>query len=516
VSGSRESPIDGEPPPASRLRSWRAAWSTGSRRTRWLIAVAALLALLIVLRTAASLWPPSLRRGREWSALAGVTVINPGRDRRENQTIIMRGDRIESIRDRGADGPLLPRAQLYDKRFVLPGLVDLDVRRLPDAAHLRGMFGVFFLAAGVTTVRTAGGCDDACSDLRQRSAAGELPWPRLVACGPVLDGDRPACRGGRVVHGAVEARRAVDEIAAAGAGCVAVRWSLAAADLPAVLAAAAARGLPVVGDVPRGVPLDDAGLADVHLLSILPPATSPARPADWLRGWAALSPTAVDALVRAAAARPAAYTPNLVRWNQLALNEANLAATSLLELLPRFYRDTLWPRALSELRGAPSLTAAEAAQAMATIRLVVRRLHEAGVPIHVGSATPSPYVMPGYSLWSEMVELVGAGFTLEDVWVMATRRAGAALAIPQLGTLEAGAPADLLIFGRDPTVDSDALLSLEAVVAQGRLYPKRLLNGGVLEHARYVRRGAYDSLSWLMPEAMMWWEGVQDVGCETP
>jgi hypothetical protein len=41
---------------------------------------------------------------------------------------------------------------------------------------------------------------------------------------------------------------------------------------------------------------------------------------------------------------------------------------------------------------------------------------------------------------------------------------------PELGVIKEGAAADLLIFRRDPTLDLDALNSLEAVVSQGRLY----------------------------------------------
>jgi hypothetical protein len=39
-----------------------------------------------------------------------------------------------------------------------------------------------------------------------------------------------------------------------------------------------------------------------------------------------------------------------------------------------------------------------------------------------------------------------------------------------LGRIEAGAPADILLFRRDPTQSLDNLASLEAIVAAGRLY----------------------------------------------
>ena len=106
------------------------------------------------------------------------------------------------------------------------------------------------------------------------------------------------------------------------------------------------------------------------------------------------------------------------------------------------------------------------------MKAVVRRLHQAGVRLHVGRCTPNPFVVPGISLHEEPAPLVDAGLTPEEVWVAATRWAGETLGLPQLGTVQEGAPAAFLFFREDPTRDLAALATLEAVVAQGRLYPK--------------------------------------------
>lgn len=494
------------------------------RRRPWqrrLIVGAAVLVAVAALRTGCSLWPPTTHSGLRWSALTGVTVINPGHDRRENQTITMRGDRIESIRDRVPDSGLMPRTMSYDKRYVLPGLIDLDVRRLPGAAYLQRMFGAFFLAAGVTTVRVTGDFAGSIGEVQRRSAAGELPWPRLVACGRVLEGDPPACANGRVVRDEQDARHAVDELTAAGAACVAVRWNLGGTALAAVRAAAASKGLPVVGDIPVGVSLAIAGLNDAYLLSTVSPAVAPPRPADWIRSWYALDAGAIAALVQSAAAQGTAYTPNLQRWSQLAAIDA-ARHTPELHLLPRLYRERIWPQELAEVRGElagggeRALAAHETAQAVQNLRVVVGGLHAAGVRIQVGSATPSAYVMPGSGLWLEMVQLAGAGLTLEETWRAATRSAGEALGIPQLGAIEPGAPADLLVFGKDPTRDLDGLLSLEVVISRGRLYARPFLERSVLAYFDYVSGPAYDWASRLAPDVVMRWQGVQSGACDTP
>jgi hypothetical protein len=58
-----------------------------------------------------------------------------------------------------------------------------------------------------------------------------------------------------------------------------------------------------------------------------------------------------------------------------------------------------------------------------------------------------------------------------------------------------GAPADLLIFREDPTRDLAALSTLEAVVAQGRLYPKEMLDQALARwHAHFEGR-FYDTVT---------------------
>jgi adenine deaminase len=87
-----------------------------------------------------------------------------------------------------------------------------------------------------------------------------------------------------------------------------------------------------------------------------------------------------------------------------------------------------------------------------------------------------PGVVPGASLHEELHELVAADLAAEEAWLLATRRAGEFLDEPRLGTLQPGAPADLLIFRDDPTRDLAALATLEAVVVQGRLYTRQWLD----------------------------------------
>ena len=409
--------------------------------TGWLRRLARLAALLIaffVVRTALSLWPPSLQVAPDWYALTGVTVINPGRQRYADQTLILRGGRIESMRAGVPETSLLPRWRVFKGRFVLPGVVDLDARRLPSIAHLQRMFGVYFLFGGVTTVRVFDGSENVVA-LQRRIDAGEIPGPRLITCSRMLEGAPPPCGG-------------------------------------------------------------------AHLLSALSPAPPGERVSERLRGWERLDAAGLDGLVGSASAQRSALIPNLFRWHQLTVDDDARAHTPGVEFMPRFYREVTWPHEAAQLAGG-----ADPSRAVQAMEQAVRRLHDAGVSIHVGSATPSPFVTPGIGALQEIARLAAAGFTLEDAWAAATRSAGEALGIPQLGVIEEGAPADLLVFRQDPTQDPDAILTLEAVVTQGRLYPHPLLGRYVLEYVRYTRGRAYEWLSMAVARLGLWWSGAQAV-----
>jgi imidazolonepropionase-like amidohydrolase len=113
-----------------------------------------------------------------------------------------------------------------------------------------------------------------------------------------------------------------------------------------------------------------------------------------------------------------------------------------MRLLPRYYRDVLWSRdeGLPYVRSLSRDDLAGLRAALPAMTEVVRRLHEAGVEIHVGTDVSNPFVVPGASLHEELRHLVDAGFTPEEAWAAATRVAGDWLNEPGLGVVREQAP----------------------------------------------------------------------------
>jgi len=433
--------------------------------------------------------PPHFEIPERGAVLENVTVVEPGRETLEHRTVRVEGGRIAAIDPAKSDsvGP-------YAGRFLLPGLVDMHVHHPPDT--LLGdveLFGMLFLAHGVTAVRDTGTFDGAVLESRERVGRGESVGPRTYACGPILDGAPPFWPGSRVVENPAEARRAVRELARARVDCIKVYERLSPEVLEAIHEAADAVDLPVIGHVPTRVGFRDARLDDVqHLTGILE------------EGESELSESRLRSVITTSAVLDVAHTPTLVMWKRMGKlsDYPRLRRDPQARVLPRYFRDVLWdPKNDPRFRDMTAKDWLELGEAARNARRVVGRLHENGIRLLLGTDTMAPFVYPGTSLHDEMREFERVGLTPEEVWATATWRAGEALDEPSLGRIVVGAPADLLVFRQDPTRDLDALSTLEVVVADGRLYPV-----SALEQALALRRVHFEGavVDWLTMQAASW------------
>lgn len=451
------------------------------------------------------LTPPHLEVPRTSVSLPEVTIVNPGRDRRKVARLEVRSGKIVWMGEGGIgprldvpdpSQPFAPDTSRYAGAYVLPGLIDMHVHQPPDTPLGDvELAALLFLRHGVTAVRDTGSFDGQIFAERKRIETGEMPGPRIFACGPILDGDPPFWSGSRVVRTAAEGRSAVDELAAVHVNCIKVYDRISADALEGIREAAERHELPVIGHVPRAIPFSEARLADVqHLTGLVEPGEK-------------LTEARVRGIVTASAALHIAHTPTLVFLDGVArLTDYQQAlAAPEVHLLPRYYREVLWNPAYDpRLRGLSAADEATLHETLRNAKHVVKQLADAGVEIHFGTDTMNPFVVPGVSMHQEMWALVDAGLTPEQVWAAATRDAARALREPTLGIVRIGAPADLLIFRQDPSVDLNNLQTLEAVIAAGRLYPREVLEETLSRWRSHFANPVYDAISmylasWLVP-----------------
>lgn len=412
--------------------------------------------------------------------LDDVTLVVPGTSRRPHRRLVIEGDRLADI------SPAQPGSDPDGHLFALPGLVDAHVH-FPslDLGDEVPLYAFLALAHGVTSVRSLG---DVRGDASARAQAGidgaRFAGPHVVRCA-LVDGPDGIWSGSRVVEDEADAERVVTEIADRGFDCVKVYDDLRPNALAAVRAAARRAGLPVVGHVPRRVDFADAGLDDAqHLRGIPPPPADgslPPPPPTWWRAFEHMSEDHLRQRIDQALDQGTAITPTLAAQSQLlvARDTERFLARPELALLPPWYADALWhPTAgISAIRRVPPGDREWLDPAFAHMRDTVRALYEAGVPIHTGTDSGAPGVVPGAALHEELRLLEEAGLTAEQALEASTVTSAAALGGPDRDQLlTKGAPADLVLFARDPTESLDHLDSIVAVVQGGRLYPREVLD----------------------------------------
>ncbi len=422
-------------------------------------------------------------------AFVGVHVVpmTGDGDLLRNQTVLVRNDRIAAIGERGRIAvPAGARVVEGEGRYLLPGLADLHV-------HLEyfdepGVLNLF-LANGVTTVRNMDG-RPYILEWRRRIAAGELLGPAIHTAGPLLDGDPPVRPDNTVVRDAAEARAAVLAQADAGYDFIKVYSNLSPEAYRAVLAAARERGLPVAGHVPRKVDLAEslaAGQTIEHLADY----------GDWIEAddspflnrwhWSKLylaMPVDAKKLESAAEriARAGVWTvPTLVQpERELAPTEtlSTWLAAPEMAFIPADGRE-MWEGRVRRIAARMDAEDWERMkQGAENRRRLAAALRSAGARLLVGTDTPNPFVVPGYSVHEELENFVEAGYTPEQALAAATREAARFFGeLEAWGTVEKGKRADLLLLEANPLEDIGNARRLAGVMVRGRWLPKDELQG---------------------------------------
>lgn len=392
-------------------------------------------------------------------------------------TVVIAAGRIAAVGRR--DGVALPDgARLIDARgkTVLPGLMDLHVHSQAPSDLL------LYVKNGVTTVRYAGGFQHQILPLRARVEAGEIPGPRIFSCGPVLDGlpvTHPHHGEGLrdAAHAREVARRLIDR---ERVDALIATQEVTPEIVAALVEEAHASNVPVTVQVHRvsarrAVELGVDGVENTARIpesdrvpdeAVFNYPSIPARLATLLRLWLYADQDRLEALARLMVERDVSLCPALVSfevWSRLGDAEL-LADPDVRRYAPPealAYRDAFLQRISG---GWSDEEKALVRPAVACYQRFVKRYRELGGRVTVGTDQP----LGALALHRELRLLLEAGLTPTEVLEAATRQAGLALRAAPLGTLVAGAPADLLVVAGDPLADLGVLRRPSEVLVAGR------------------------------------------------
>jgi imidazolonepropionase-like amidohydrolase len=425
-------------------------------------------------------------------AFTGATVIDgTGAAPRRNATVVMRNGRIACV----GECDLGPDVETIDARgkWIIPGLIDAHVHYSqtgwvdgrPDAEDVRARFPYdstvvqleanperFFrsyLCSGVTGTFDVGGYPWTWP-LRRRAEASNAA-PRVAAAGPLLSTidhwvNLPGMR--QFIHTASDSATRAGVRMAAQYGSDAIKvWYIGEGPSPdtahlramlrAVSEEARAAGIPLI----------------VH-------ATDLWQAKDALRAGARLLVHSVedlpvdDEFIQLARAAGTIYNPTLtVLQGYRQLYERRFDPTGL----PMECVDPA-TRAKAELTSTlPAINLPPAfGQRMEQMNAIavdnLRRVHAAGIPVAMGTDAGNPLTLHGASVYREMEAMAQAGLSPMDVLVSSTRIPAMAMGREDIGTLEVGKLADLVVLDADPLADVRNLRSVRLVTRGGEVWTR--------------------------------------------
>jgi imidazolonepropionase-like amidohydrolase len=402
------------------------------------------------------------------------------------QTVILERNHIASVGpSKSAKYPRNAPSVNCRGLFLIPGLWDMHVHLVfgdwfPDAQEISLPL---FVANGVTGVRDMGSELDIVQGWRNEIEAGRLTGPRIYTSGPMLDGPKPRFPSSVAIGTPEDARRVVANLKRQGADFIKLQSLIPREAVFAIAEEAKKQEIPFEGHVPDAVRASEMSAAGMksfeHLIGVFE-GSSPAED-DFLKGnktegrfLATYDPARAAALASMLAKNQTWQCPTLVweRGGNL-IDVSDFSKDERVKYVPASWKNKTWKRFTVEItQGYGTDDLAIRKRFVEKELEVVRMLHKTGVPFLAGTDTPAGvHIFPGYSLHEELQRFVAAGFTRLEALQTATLNPARFLGMEeQLGTVEKGKLADLVLLSANPLEDIANTQKIAGVIANGRYY----------------------------------------------
>jgi imidazolonepropionase-like amidohydrolase len=406
-----------------------------------------------------------------------------------HRTVIVRDGKIEEIGTSagGMGGNLSGTHVDGSGKFLIPGLWDMHVHMVFGDWFPRGKEVTLplFIANGITGVRDMGGELDVLQQWRKEIAAGTLIGPRMVISGPMLDGPQPRFPSSTAITTPEDGRRAVDDLKRRGADFIKLQSLIPREAVFAIAEEARKQEITFVGHVPDSVRASEASKAGQksfeHLIGIFE-GSSPLED-QFIKGTktegqflSTYDPKRAAALFALLAKNHTWQCPTLVweRGGNL-IDQTDFASDTRARYAPAYWKDVTWKRFTEEIMHDFNTDDLATRKRFVEKELeVVNAMHRAGIPFLAGTDTPpGVYIFPGFSLHEELQRFVAAGFTPMEALQTATLNPAKFLGMEdQLGTIEKGKFADLVLLDANPLDDIRNAQKIAAVIVNGRYFSR--------------------------------------------
>lgn len=417
-------------------------------------------------------------------ALTHARLIDgTGAPARPDQTIIIAAGKIQRLGSseivRVPDG-----AKVVDLsgKSVMPGLVMMHEHlfypagRLVLFNELGWSFPRLYLACGVTSLRTAGSVEPYTDlNIKKLIDSGRIPGPKMHVTGPYLDGAGSFATQFHVLTGPDDARRMVDYWSDQGATSFKAYMYITRAELGAAIETAHKRGIKVTGHLcavgfreaaELGIDnLEHGIVVDTEFVTGKKPDVCPAQ-AETVNTLTKLDieSAPVKEMIRDLVAHRVAITSTLPVFEALVANRPPLQQ----RVLDAMTADARTQYLVARARGGERKDSPWAVALQKEMQFEREFVRAGGLLLAGTDPTGNGGVLAGFGSQREVELLVEAGFTpLEAIRIATSNGAEYLGESKQIGTIEIGKSADLVVLQGDPSKNIADIEKVEIVFKDG-------------------------------------------------
>ena len=437
--------------------------------------------------------------------IENITLIDAKNGTRTNQTVSIQNGVIQSIGSAKLD---MEDSQIIDGegKYLIPGLWDAHVHLtfIPEIDHETHF--KLYLKNGVTSIRDTGAILSKLQPSLNFIEENPNTTPRLFYAGPLIDGADRVYKGMEPgfpnlsigIDETSNIPEVVDGLLKEGVTFLKSYEMLTRETYLELLKVAGQNGLRVTGHVPLSIDLEEAieaGLGGMQHVRNMDLAC--AKDADnllddrqvSLENEASIAGSALRTHIHSSQRCYAIDNTDDERCLRIImkLSEYGVFQTPTLTINTfdsrRFYADPKWRETYQELPEAAENNWMQGSLKLANIDVtenakkfdawslsLVNKMHQEGVKIIAGTDTPIGYLTPGYSLHKELELLSEAGLSNMDVLRSATITPAEFFGMEnQMGTIEVGKLADLVILDKNPLISISNTQSIHRVIVKGQI-----------------------------------------------
>jgi imidazolonepropionase-like amidohydrolase len=400
------------------------------------------------------------------SILKGATLIDgTGNLPKPNATIFINGSKImyvsnNTVNNYSVNSFAAKNVINLTGKYIIPGLFDMHahvanvLKNSYNQSESENMLRML-LAYGVTTIRNPGGPTEQSVALRENISEGRIEGPQIFTAGQLLNTlQMPVPFVEKQVQTEQDVRQEVRNQVAIGVDYTKLYVGLTPELVQAAINEAHSYGIKVIGHLyltswtdaanlgidalTHGIPVSPFLLSEDNQQRFLEVGDHPFSHFLWLE-LVDLNGPEINEMIRALVSNNIPVDPTLGIYEAMVKEEPQ--------------NQYLWPKVLQ----------------------LTKMFYDNGVTLLSGTDIPNFELVPGASLHHELEILVEAGIPPLEVIKIATRNGAIALGIEEdVGTIEPGKQADMIILSDNPVDAISNTKKIEAIISDGQFVSRGL------------------------------------------